>query len=117
LIFLVDECVDQPVAERLRRDGHQVLFVSETGPGVPDDTVLSGAGARAAVLVTADKDFGELVFRDRRAAHGVLLVRLAGLSPRAKAEAVSEAVGDRGREMPGAFTVISPGMIRIRRVI
>ena len=117
MIFLADECVDQPIAQRLRQDGHEVVCISETEPSTPDDAVLSHANARRAVLITGDKDFGELVFRDGRAAYGVLLVRLAGLSPRTKAAIVSAAVRDRGREMPRAFTVVSPGLIRIRRRI
>jgi predicted nuclease of predicted toxin-antitoxin system len=116
LIFLVDESVDEPIARRLRRDGHEVLCVSEMEPGIADGLVLSLANDRGAVLVTSDKDFGELVFRDGRAAHGVLLVRLAGLRPGTKAGLVSAAVRDRGRQMPRAFAVVSPGRVRIRRI-
>ena len=115
MILLLDENVDQPIARRLRRDGHEILCASEMEPGVPDDVVLSLANERGAVLVTGDKHFGELVFRDGRVVYGVLLVRLAGLSPRTKAELVSMAVRHHGHEMPGAFTVVSPGLIRVRR--
>ena len=115
MIFLFDENVDQPIAHRLRQDDHEVLCASEMEPSVPDDVVLSLANERGAVLVTGDKHFGELVFRDGRVAHGVLLLRLAGLSPRGKADLVSIAVRDHGHEMPRAFTVLSPGMIRVRR--
>jgi predicted nuclease of predicted toxin-antitoxin system len=115
LIFLVDESVDEPIARRLRLDGHEVLCVSEMEPGIPDGLVLTLANDRGAVLVTSDKDFGELVFRDGRAAHGVLLVRLAGLRPGTKAGLVSAAVGDHGRDMPRAFAVVSRGRVRIRR--
>jgi predicted nuclease of predicted toxin-antitoxin system len=70
VIFLVDECVDEPIAVRLRRDGHEVLCVSEMELGIADGPVLTLANDRSAVLVTSDKDFGELVFRDGRAALG-----------------------------------------------
>ena len=115
MILLLDECVDQPVADRLRREGHEVLCVSDTEPGAADDVILALARARGAVLVTSDKDFGELVYRCGRATHGVLLIRLAGLSPAAKAEVVSAAVRDRGDQMVRAFSVVSPGKIRVRR--
>lgn len=62
----------------------------------------------------ADKDFGELVFRLRQVAFGVLLVRLPGLSSAGKADAVSELVREHGHEMERAFTVVSPGLVRIR---
>jgi predicted nuclease of predicted toxin-antitoxin system len=67
--------------ERLRKDDHQVLYVLEMQPGIPDDAVLAQAVKEIALLVTADKDFGELVFRQHLMSAGVLLLRLHGLSP------------------------------------
>ncbi len=63
----------------------------------------------------ADKDFGELVFRQRLLASGVILIRLAGLSPESKAEIVAEVIGLRAAELINAFTVVAPGSVRIRR--
>ncbi len=115
MTFLLDECADHQIGDRLGAEGHAILFVSEMDPGVPDEIVLSLANERGAILVTADKDFGELVFRARRATGGVLLVRLAGLSPDAKADAVAAAVEAHGHEMARAFSVVSPGRVRVRR--
>ena len=61
--LVADEGVDRAVVERLRRDGHEVVYVAELSPSVADEEVLQEANARSAVLLTADKDFGELVFR------------------------------------------------------
>ena len=113
--FTVDESVDQEIADRLRQDGHEVLCISEMKPGISDDQVLSLARERGDVLVTADKDFGELVFRQRRAASGVLLVRLAGLSQSTKADLVADAVRRHGAELPRAFAVVTGSMVRVRR--
>ena len=66
-------------------------------------------------MITADKDFGELVFRQRQASTGVMLIRLSGLSPGQKALTVSLAIREHGPELPGAFAVLSPGNMRIRR--
>ncbi|HEX9274031.1 MAG TPA: DUF5615 family PIN-like protein [Candidatus Binatia bacterium] len=112
--FLADESVDHPIVERLRDDGHDVLAVAEMAPSIPDETVLAHANQREDLLVTADKDFGELVFRQHRVTAGVVLIRLAGLSAGAKAEIVSAVIRDYGAELLHAFTVISPGMVRIR---
>jgi predicted nuclease of predicted toxin-antitoxin system len=113
--FTVDESVDKEVADRLRQDGHEVLCISEMQPGMSDDLVLSLARERGDVLVTADKDFGELVFRQKRAASGIVLVRLAGLSQAAKANLVADAIRRHGDELPRAFTVVTGSMVRIRR--
>jgi predicted nuclease of predicted toxin-antitoxin system len=112
--LLADESVDAPIVERLRLDGHDVAYVAEMRPGITDDEVLDGANRSESLLLTGDKDFGELVFRLHRVNSGVVLIRLSGLSPLLKAGIVSDATRKHGREMAGAFTVISSGMVRIR---
>jgi predicted nuclease of predicted toxin-antitoxin system len=112
--FLADESVDGTVVNRLREDGHAVLSVAETEPSLPDEMVLAMANQRDALLLTADRDFGELVFRQRRVSAGVVLIRLAGLSPATKAMVVSTAIREHANELQHAFAVISPGMVRIR---
>lgn len=114
--FVADESVDQPIVDRLRCDGHQVWSVAEMTPGISDDAVLSLANREDALLLTADKDFGELVFRQRLITSGVILIRLAGLSEARKAETVAFAINKHGDEMQQLFTVITPGIIRFRRI-
>jgi predicted nuclease of predicted toxin-antitoxin system len=113
--LVADEGVDRPVVERLRQDGHDVVYVAELSPSIPDEEVLQQANARSAVLVTADKDFGELVFRQGLVHSGVVLLRLAGLTNATKAETVAEVCRNRTAELIGAFSVVSPGQVRIRR--
>lgn len=113
--LLADESVDHPIVDRLRADGHVVVAVAEMAPGIDDDMVLDRANDIGAVLVTADRDFGELVFRQGLVARGVILLRLAGMSPQAKAAVVAAAVTEHARELDGSFTVLSPGHVRIRR--
>ena len=112
--FLVDESVDRQVVERLRQDGHAIVYVAEMDPGIDDDDVLQAATEHGGLLMTADKDFGELVFRLGRFARGVVLLRLAGLTPKAKATIVSTAVTEHSGQLSASFTVLSPGMVRIR---
>ena len=113
--LLADESVDGPVVERLRQDRHDVVYVAEIAPSITDDEVLREANGRGAVLVTADKDFGELVFRQGAIHSGVVLLRLAGLPNASKGEIVAEVCRLRGTELIGSFSVISPGQVRIRR--
>ena len=113
--LVADESLDRQIVERLRRDGHSVTYVAEMDPGIPDGEVLSLANQRSAVLVTADRDFGELVFRRGSISHGVLLIRMAGLPQERKAELVSSAIRAHTSEIPYAFSVLTPGTIRIRQ--
>ena len=113
--LLADESLDRGIVDRLRQGGHKVVYVAELAPSTPDDEVLRLANDHGALLVTADKDFGELIYRYARVHAGVVLVRLAGLANDAKADIVSEVFLSRGAELIGAFSVISPGIVRIRR--
>jgi predicted nuclease of predicted toxin-antitoxin system len=113
--WVADESVDRPIVERLRADGHEVWYVAEAQPGIPDQDVLRHANEQGATLLTADKDFGELVFRRRLISNGVLLLRLAGLSNDTKAEIVSGIVRQHASELPACFTVAAPGLLRIRK--
>ena len=74
-MIVADESVPLPVILKLRDEGHNILSIAETTPGVPDEAVLERANQEQALLLTEDKDFGELVFRDHRAHHGVVLAR------------------------------------------
>lgn len=112
--LVADESIDRPIVERLRRRGLEVTFVAELEPGLDDDAVLALANERNALLLTGDKDFGELVFRLGRVTAGVVLVRLAGLKPHRRAEIVDACLARFGEEMSHAFTVITPGGVRIR---
>lgn len=113
--LLADEGVERQIVERLRQDGHAVAYIAELEPGIDDDVILGRANAAQALLITADKDFGELVFRQRLIHAGVILVRLAGLLPDMKARVVAEVMRSRGAELLDSFSVISPGNVRIRK--
>ena len=113
--FLFDESVDAPIAHRLRNDGNTVVCVWELAPGISDDEVLAIANRDKAILVTADKDFGELVFRMGQVHHGVLLIRLSGLSLEMKANIVSQTVREHGLDICKAFAVVAPGVVRLRK--
>ena len=112
--FVADEGVDFQIVSRLREDGHEVIYIAETESGASDNSVLTLANIQQAVLLTCDKDFGELIFRQQRVSSGILLVRIAGLPQERKAAIVAEAIRNHGASMPHAFTVLTPASIRIR---
>ena len=114
--FVADESVDRQIVTRLRNDGHSVWYIAEMSPSIPDDEVLQLANKETAPLITSDKDFGELVFRQHLVSYGVILVRLSGLSAELKANIVSSTITNHENEILGNFTVISPSRIRIRKI-
>lgn len=114
--LVADEGMDAPVVHELRRRGHDVWYVAEEAPGLTDDEVLQAARTRVALLLTADKDFGELVFRQQLLTTGVVLVRVPGLTASRKAKIVAQALVDHGPDLPRSFTVIESATVRVRSI-
>lgn len=115
MIVLADENIDLPIIEALRQNSFDVLAISENFPSTTDEKVLELANLENRVLLTADKDFGELVFRLNRAHSGVVLIRLAGVSPLEKSQLVVRAFIKYGDGLIDSFTVIQTGLIRSRK--
>jgi predicted nuclease of predicted toxin-antitoxin system len=114
--ILADESVDVDIVTRLRQDGHDVGYVAEMNPGIMDEEVLILASEESTLLLTADKDFGELIFRQGYVKRGIVLYRLFGLSRAEKAEIISLAIAEHGDELLESFSVITEKAVRIRKV-
>jgi predicted nuclease of predicted toxin-antitoxin system len=114
LSIVADECIDKEIVDALRNEGLQVFYVAEIAPSSSDAEVLEMATKTGALLLTSDKDFGELVFRQRRLHSGVLLIRLSGVVAQLKARTVIVAVQEHTEELLGSFSVLEIGRLRIR---
>jgi predicted nuclease of predicted toxin-antitoxin system len=114
--FLADEGVDRAIVVRLRDDGCDVTYIAEIAGGTTDEVILHMAMQENRILITHDKDFGDLAYRDGRWHAGILLNRLNELPSLQKAALVSNLVKMHGHELIGAFTVLQPGKIRIRKL-
>jgi len=115
--FLADESVERKVVEKLREEGFEVISIADIVAGLPDEAVLALARQKQAVLITADKDFGELVYRRGALHEGVVLIRLGDLPSEQKAEIVCQVVKCYGSALKNAFAVISETGVRIRQPI
>jgi predicted nuclease of predicted toxin-antitoxin system len=95
----------------MRAEGHHVLAVTEMERSIPDAEVLRRANQQAVLLLTADKDFGEMGFRQRLLATGVVLLRLAGLSPGAKASIVATIIRDHAHQLVVFVSLADPEVL------
>lgn len=111
--FLADESCAGPVIRALRQASHDVVAIAEVAKGATDEQVLERALNEKRVLITEDRDFGELVFARGRSSAGVILVRFHSRASGAKAATVVEAVAKLGPRLQDAFTVVEPGRVRI----
>lgn len=84
MIFVADEGVDAAIIKALRAANHEVFYIAESEPSVDDEYILNLSNERLAILITSDKDFGELVFRLHKIHHGIILCRLEGLKSQTK---------------------------------
>lgn len=73
--ILADENIDYPVVRKIRDSGLEVLSIMELYPGENDNFVLSVARELDCILLTNDKDFGDLVIRQKLQHRGVILLR------------------------------------------
>ena len=112
--LVADEGVDRPIVLALRAASFDVTYYAEFAPSSEDEAILKHAQDEQTLLLTCDKDFGELVFRNKLVTAGVVLIRLTGVNAENKARIVTEALRAHGGEMLGSFAVISPGLLRIR---
>ena len=113
--LIADEGVDKPIVDVLRNAGFDLLYILETNQGADDDLILAKANSEQRILLTQDKDFGELVFRLQQAHFGVILIRLENFKAHLKAQIVLNAINAHKDELTLSFTVIQPNAIRIRK--
>jgi predicted nuclease of predicted toxin-antitoxin system len=112
--LVADESVEFFIVAALRTAGHEVYFIAEEDHGIADEEVLRLAFERGEVLLTEDKDFGELVFSHDRPHRGVVLLRMHGMRPRDKTARIVMLFSVHGHEFSNAITTVRPRAIRIR---
>jgi predicted nuclease of predicted toxin-antitoxin system len=113
--ILADESIESEIVAALREAGHSVADIKETSPGIEDEQVLSLASETDSILLTNDKDFGELIYRDRHFSKGVILLRFGKLEIAERIELLKTVLEERTAALFGAFTVVTAVGIRIRR--
>ena len=112
--YLINENIPAAVVSSLRGQGHDVTWIRTTAPGLSDIEVLEIAQKENRILITFDKDFGELAFRFGMPAQcGIVLFRISMPSSRYIARVVRNALESRN-DWTGHFSVIEDDRIRMR---
>jgi predicted nuclease of predicted toxin-antitoxin system len=110
--IVADESVDSRIVIQLRQIGLSVYAIVEQQPSIKDEEVLSIANENDALLITEDKDFGELVFRLQLPHRGILLIRIANAEE--KIESVVRTITKYHAELLNKFSVINGNKLRIK---
>jgi len=117
LKFLADECCDAGLVTSLRDSGYDVTYVAEQKAGSPDDEVLLNAYNKGRILLTEDKDFGELAYRLRKPSVGIVLIRIDVKDRHMKWPRLKTLIENYERRLPGHFVVIHIDKFRFRPLI
>ena len=112
--LLVDENVARDIIDWLRTSGHDVTWASEMQPGALDEQWAAIAEREDRIVLTQDKDFGEIVFRDRGSQCGVILMRLENLTAHESLLRLQSAWSVIEANPGRVFIVISESKIRVR---
>jgi len=114
-MIVADESVDGNIVAHLESKGYKICYIKQYSKGISDTQVIEVAIQHKALLITEDKDFGELVFRLRMPHHGILLLRLAGVEETKKCFLV-ESVLKNKVALKNKFSVLDEEKLRIREM-
>lgn len=112
--IIADESVDFRIVHSLRQNGLTVIAICETSPSITDKEVLELTLVHKALILTEDKDFGELVFRLQMPHHGILLIRFEDNS--FKIESTVKMIQNHLSELLNKFSVLTKDRLRIREL-
>lgn len=115
--FLADESCDAIIVHKLRELGYDVTYIAELTPGIEDDEILQKALQEERLLLTEDRDFCELVFRDKQPTYGIILVRIPAKHRLRKADRIETLVNDYGDQLASTMTTLTITNIRVRRLL
>jgi len=114
LKFLVDVGVGRKVEKWLRDNGYDVKSILDINPRMTDDKILEIANSELRMVLTMDKDFGELVFKKRQNHFGVLILRLEDANGEQKKEIIEQILTEYSKDIINRFCVFQDGTLRIR---
>jgi len=116
LNFLADESCDFRIVRVLRQAGHDVIAICEFAKRMEDSNVIDLSMRDDRVLITEDKDFGQLVYAHGHASRGVILIRYPAVLRKRLSRDVVKLVEQRKERLRESFVVMEPGCVRVTRL-
>jgi len=110
---MVDECTGPKVAKWLKSKGHEVYSIYDEARGMTDERIIAKANKENYILITNDKDFGELITRQKKPHKGVLLLRLRDERTEEKIKIINQILREHSEKLAGNFIIATEQTIRI----
>ncbi|RMG72661.1 MAG: hypothetical protein D6710_04425 [Nitrospirae bacterium] len=115
LRFLADVNIEKQLIDFLRNSGYNVKCISEIDCQMEDEELLSLSNREKRIILTNDKDFGELIFYQQKATSGIILIRIKGQVVHEKLKMLKELLKNHKEDIKGNLILISKNKIRIRQ--
>ena len=115
--LVADENCDFSLVTDVRAAGYDVVAITEQMAGADDQRVIDFARSERRLLLTEDKDFGQLVFAAAKQHSGVILIRYPASARSALTAAVLKLLSDNGESLYSRFAVLEPGRTRVTRLV
>jgi predicted nuclease of predicted toxin-antitoxin system len=113
--FLVDESTGPRAARWLQEQGHDVLSVYDSMRGAKDREIISLAFSDNRILITNDRDFGDLIYRQAYPHKGVILLRLEDERSDNKIKALEKLLQAFSGRLENQFAVVTETMVRFSK--
>lgn len=111
--FLVDECTGTSVADWLKSEKHEVFSVFEQWLSVSDHEIIEKCQNEDYILITSDKDFGEMVFRNQKVHNGIILLRCEPNIFKKRIEVLKKLIQNYSNSLQNNFVVVTNDKVRI----
>lgn len=113
--FLVDESVEYRLVLHLRSLSYDTYSVAEQSPSLDDKSILEFAYSHGRILITNDKDFGELIYRLKLPHRGVIFFRLKNEDSRSKIKTLELLLNNYKDKLKDRFVVVTETKVRFRK--
>lgn len=111
--FIVDVNIEKVIVDLLLENGYNVKWIPDYDCEILDADLLKMANTEKRILVTNDKDFGELTFLQKKLSTGIILIRVKGQKPQNKIKVMKKLLQNYSDKLLHHFVVVTKGKIRI----
>jgi len=116
LKFLIDAGVGKKIENYLHEEGYDIKAVRDIDPCMEDENIIRTAFLENRMVITMDKDFGELAYHSSMKHSGVLLLRLEDATSSTKLKVVKFIIENYSDRIKNCFCVFQNDKFRIRKI-
>lgn len=114
--FIVDESTGKRAAVFLDKQGYDTVFVGDEFEGISDTEIMNKARTENRIIVTNDKDFGELAVKEKKSSEGIILLRLKIETPNQKIKVLGKILDNHKQRIQGNLLIAKEEKIKIREI-